>query len=190
MRHGVPVTRTRSRSYAPRENKDIARALEELRRYAYVWDSFRILERAIPSERFDNEHDIDLWRVALTSIIGETQAFYAKEFKRQTILACIGSCSRWIRPHQSRYKAAGGFANPHGYGNAGGGYSFSSMPEFDWCATWKQSPDRRSWSLSKGRPGRRPLVLRIAIPARSARHQQCAVHTIWQPGTPTSPDDK
>lgn len=31
------MTRTRSRSYAPRDEREIAHALEELRRYAYVW---------------------------------------------------------------------------------------------------------------------------------------------------------
>jgi len=186
------MTRTGSRSYAPRSEAEVARALRELEQLAYVWDSFRFLETAFASERLrlDNEDDLALWRVAITTIIGECQAFYADDFGRQTVLAWIGSCSHWIRPHQRRYKVAGGFASPHGYSNAGGGYAFSSLPEFDWSVTWKQNEDCRSWSLSKGRPGRRPLVLRIAIPARTARHEQCAVHTIWDPGTPAVPKQK
>jgi hypothetical protein len=55
------------------------------------------------------------------------------------------------------------------------------LPELEWSESLKWTGE--AWE--PGRTGRRCLVLRIAIPARTARHLQAAIHTIWTPRSPT-----
>src|SRR4051794_8964221 len=73
----------------------------------------------------DEDDDPDLWRAALRYVLAELKP-------GPDILVEVGRCSHWLRPHQSRWKADGGFAWPTGYGSGGGGYSVSALPEFDW----------------------------------------------------------
>jgi hypothetical protein len=89
------------------------------------------------SDRLDEDDDPELWQVALDHILGEFQ-------KEDDALVEVGRCSHWLRPHQSRWSAGGGFAWPTGYGCGSGGYSRSALPQFDWSlvlrwtgSTWK-----------------------------------------------------
>jgi hypothetical protein len=141
-------------------------------------------------ERYAKDDDIGLWRVAITEIVGENLSYYHDHKYKDTILIRVGQCSHWIRPHQMRCIAAGGFAAPFGYGNVGQGYAFRSVPKLDWCFTWTWSKEKDDWVGLTERPGRRPLMLRIAIPSRTLRHQQAAVHAMWDPGTPGHPKEK
>ena len=77
------------------------------------------------SEFLDEDDDAELWRVALNHILVEVD-------KKPGILIHVGRCSHWLRPHQSRWTADGGFAWPTGYGSGSGGYSFSALPQFNW----------------------------------------------------------
>lgn len=101
------------------------------------------------------------------------------------VVTRLGRCSRWLRPHQTRWTADGGFAWPTGYD--GPRYSRSGLPEFDWFAQWEWCPGVGGWTAAAGDPEPGQLVFRVAVPARSRRHRQAAVHTIWQPGTPPRP---
>jgi hypothetical protein len=123
------------------------------------------------SELLDEDDDAELWRVVLSQILAEIE-------KKPDVLVEVGRCSHWLRPHQSRWTANGGFASPVGYGSGSGVYSFSALPQFDlsivleWTGT--------AWELVKKRTVRHSV--RVTIPSRTKRHRQAAVHTLWHTG--------
>lgn len=123
------------------------------------------------SDRFDEDDDPELWQVALDHILGEFE-------KEHEVLVEVGRCSHWLRPHQSRWTANGGFAWPTGYGSGNGGYSHSAIPQFDWSVVLR-------WTGSTWEPIKRNSIrhsIRVTIPSRTKRHLQAAVHTVWQTG--------
>lgn len=140
------------------------------------------------SPRLDSEDDPRLWQDALDVIFGDLSP-QAQDYEgKDAIVVEIGRCSHWIRPHWRSTKD--GTRLPSGYDPTTTGYSFSSLPQFDWSLRWKCEPKSHDWSVTKGQPSRRPLSYRIAIPAHSARHDQATVSAIWQPGSPRDPDTK
>ena len=123
------------------------------------------------SELLDLNDDAEFWQVALNHILSEVE-------KDTQVFVEVGRCSHWLRPHQSRWTADGGFAWPTGYGSGNGGYSNSALPEFDWSVVlgWTGT----SWDRVKRQSIRHSL--RVTIPSRTKRHQQAAVHTLWHTG--------
>jgi hypothetical protein len=91
------------------------------------------------------------------------------------ILVEVGRCSHWLRPHQARWLADGGFAWPTGYGSGGGGYSRWALPQFDWSVVL--GGNGTAWEVVRRRSVR--TALRLAIPSRTRRHRQAAVHALW-----------
>lgn len=85
---------------------------------------------------------------------------------------------------------AGGFAGPYGYGNDGGGFALNALPRLEWSLLWVWDVNQNRWVMSAKRPGRRPLTFRVAIPTRTTRHRQAAVHAQWAPGSPLAPRRK
>jgi hypothetical protein len=140
--------------------------------------------------RLGETDDPEFWRVAVGLIVIASEELELSDSPKQTTLLEVGACSHWIRPNQMRTRVAGGFAAPHGYGNRGGGYAFTALPEFDWSCTWQWQPDQRHWSSTLESRSRRPLTLRIALPTRTVQHKQAAVHTRWAPGSPSHPRTK
>src|SRR5581483_12086640 len=69
----------------------------------------------------------------------------------------------------------GGFAAPLGYGLAQHSWRSRSWPQFDWSVVVKWEAGR--WLPAAGRSVK--PMLRIAIPSRTKRHRQAAVHSIW-----------
>lgn len=138
-------------------------------------------------ELLDEDDDPSFWQAAIDRLLIDTNAAIARYFGNQAILLEIGRCSHWILPH---WKNRAGTAWPFGYGNVGQGYSYSSLPEFDWSLRWMWNAEQEAWTRIARRSTRRPLVQRIAIPARTARHPQATVHTIWMPGSPQDPKHK
>jgi len=127
-----------------------------------------------------SDDDPDLWDVATTTLLAE--AGVAAADSRDAVYAQVGCCHHWISPHHPiRWTADGGFAWPFGYDNTTTGWSYRALPEF----TWSESLRWAGGGWEPGRTGRRCLVFRVAIPARTARHLQAAVHTIWTPRSPT-----
>jgi hypothetical protein len=122
----------------------------------------------------------DLWDVAVTTILADAAAL-ARE-AGVNVFAEVGCCSHWIRPHQYRWIEGGGFASPFGYDKTTTGYSFRALPALDWSIFFRWTGSEWEW----GSTGRRKLLLRIAVPARTARHLQAAIHTIWTPRSPVS----
>lgn len=138
-----------------------------------------MLDSSIAAQ-LNSDDDPDLWEVATHAILAEA-AFVSRE-ATEDVFAQIGCCRHWIRPHQIRWTADGGFAWPFGYDQTTTGYSFSALPALDWSVFFQWTGN--GWEL--GRTGGRCLLLRIAIPARTKKHLQAAVHTIWTPRSPLS----
>jgi hypothetical protein len=118
-------------------------------------------------ERLTEDDDPVLWRVAAETILSDIAA-------EAGMLVEVGRCSRWLRPHQSRWTADGGFALPMGYG---GGSGFA-LPELDWSVTLRWTGE--TWETVPPCSLRR--AVRVSIPARTRRHRQAAVHTLWMTG--------
>jgi hypothetical protein len=133
-----------------------------------------MLDPAIAAQLTD-EDDPALWDVATNTILAD--AALTGGNAKDDVFVQIGSCRHWIRPHQSRWIADGGSAAPFGYDKTTTGYSFRALPDLEWSAFFKWTCG--GWEL--GRTGARCLLRRIAIPARTSRHLQAAVHTIWTP---------
>src|SRR5690348_6387678 len=112
-------------------------------------------------DRLDDEDDPALWAVALDHILAELE-------KKPETTVEIGRCSHWLRPHQTRWTADGGFAWPSGYG--GHGYSRLGLPLFDWSVVVQWSGEQ--WVSPLKQP--RAIGLRITIPSRTTRHSQAA----------------
>ena len=133
------------------------------------------------------EDDAAFWRCAIDRILADTHAMAEAYAGRDSILVEVGRCSHWIRPHTRR---PSGMAWPYGYGNVGQGFSLKSLPQFDWSLRWTRQLESGKWVATQRQASRRPLVQRITIPARTARHPRGTVHTIWLPGSPESPAHK
>src|SRR5205809_5117673 len=116
-------------------------------------------------QHLTSEDDPDLWDVALTRLLADAANLCGDS--RQEICAQIGCCHHWISPHHPiRWAADGGFAWPFGYDKTTTGWSYRALPELNWSVFLKWTGE--TWE--PGRPSKRDLVFRIAIPARTARH--------------------
>lgn len=131
---------------------------------------------AIPFEvveaKLGAEDDPLLWKSVLSVLTGEFLQQYNEEANKKDWAVVVGACSRWLSPNQTRWTAAGGFAFPEGYREF--------LPEFDWSVTFLFRAQQ--WTPLTKLPGKRLQVFRVAIPARTARHKQAAIHTRWFPG--------
>jgi hypothetical protein len=136
---------------------------------------------AIIAEHLSSDDDPLLWEVATRTLLSEAADAAAEA--RTEVYAEVGCCHHWISPHRPiRWTADGGFAWPFGYNKTVTGSAYRASPEFTWS-------ERFAWTgedWEPGRTGRRCLIFRIAVPARTARHLQAAIHTIWTPRSPTS----
>lgn len=112
--------------------------------------------------------DRALWEASLSLLFEEFLRGAQEQRKTQPVFQ-IGLCSRWVRPHQTRWTAGGGFAYPEGYQN--------SLPELDWYILFNHEDGR--WIPLAKPPGKRSVIFRVAIPARTAKHAQAAIHTKW-----------
>jgi hypothetical protein len=121
-----------------------------------------------------------LWEIVVNTVLADTVEAIAATPKE--IFVRVGCCGHWISPHHPlRWLAGGGFAWPFGYDKTVTGWSYRAVPELEWseCFVWTGE----NWK--PGQAGSRALVRRVAIPARTARHLQAAVHTIWTPRSPS-----
>jgi hypothetical protein len=127
-------------------------------------------------DRLTAQDDPGVWKEIL-AVLGEEflQRYRAERGEKESWFLRIGACSHWVRPHQSRWIAAGGFALPIGY-KGSCGWS-NGLPEFDWSVVL--SFDGERWTRVDRFSGKKQIVLRVAVPARTARHKQAAVHTMW-----------
>ncbi len=133
------------------------------------------------AEHLTGDDDPDLWDVATRTLLAEAEELAADA--KQDVHAQVGCCRHWISPHHPiRWAAGGGFAWPFGYDKTTTGWWYRALPEFTWSELLKWTG--QGWE--PGRTRKRCLVFRISIPARTARHLQAAIHTIWTPHSPTT----
>ena len=149
-----------------------------------IWKQFAGLE-----PRLDECDDVELWRTVVGQTLGDAGFLLCSRGRlKSNVLAEIGRCSHWLRPHQYRWNDGGGFAAPFGYG--GSGYSLRGWPEFDWSFRWTWHSETEQWIRANGVRSKRALVFRVAIPSRTMKHRRAAIHTIWTPGSPINPKQK
>jgi hypothetical protein len=133
------------------------------------------------AERLTADDDPNLWDLATTTLLGRVEALPADA--KLDVYAEVGCCHHWISPHHPiRWMADGGFAWPFGYNKTTTRPSYCALPAFTWSVFLKWTGEK--WE--PGRTGKRCLVFRISIPARTARHRQAAIHTVWTPRSPTT----
>jgi hypothetical protein len=133
-----------------------------------------LLFETIQSKLAAND-DPALWKAALSVLVDELAQRQTEESGRDVWVMVVGACSHWVRPHNSRWNAAGGFVYPDGYKD--------SVPELDWSAVFVLR--KQKWTSATKLPGEKTRVFRVAIPARTARHKQAAIHTRWSPNGET-----
>jgi hypothetical protein len=121
------------------------------------------------------EDDRNYWEAALAVVSEEFIRRHDEQSKGGDWVLVVGACSHWVRPHRSRWAAAGGFAYPNGYQNF--------LPEFDWSQILVFR--HRQWIPVEKLPKKKLNLFRVAIPTRTARHKQAVVHTRWYPGSET-----
>ena len=134
---------------------------------------------ALVAERLDTDDDPELWVEILRATAEDASVLRTRSGSR--LYAIVGRCSHWARPHQSRWTAAGGFSLPLGYGD-GEGY-VGGLPNLDWSVTLEFDPNHLGWVCPLQSPTKRFRSVRLAIPSRTARHLQAAVHAVWSPAT-------
>jgi hypothetical protein len=142
-----------------------------------------VISAALPptvQERLATDDDPKLWIEVLRAVAEDALVLQANA-ARSKLYAVIGSCSHWVRPHQSRWRAAGGFALPVGYGDGEG--FFRGLPNLDWSVTLQFDHGEPGWVVPEQPPTKRFRSVRLAIPTRTSRHRQAAVHAVWSRGT-------
>ena len=146
-------------------------------------ESWRLIHDDLTA-KLTADDDPVLWEFALTTILGRTRADALPYTGKEAVCVQIGCCSHWIRP---KWRTESGIRFTSGYDPTVTAWSGRSLPAFDWSLKWRVEPASGSLEPMHGQPTRRPLCHRICIPARTARHPQATVHTIWTPGSPTTP---
>ena len=131
-------------------------------------------------ERLSGEDDPALWEQVL-KVLAEDASIVEPVTDTSQLYAEVGVCSHWLRPHQTRWTAAGGFAWPVGYGSTR--FSRTGLPLFDWSVRLQFNPAPIAWVIPEKLPTKRFISVRVAIPSRTTRHRQAAVHTLWPPRT-------
>ena len=141
-----------------------------------------VLLPAAIAEHLSEEDDAALWEQVLKTLAEDAAALEITG--HSPLYAEAGRCSHWLRPHQTRWTAAGGFAYPIGYGD-GEGFApgVAGLPGFDWSVRLQFVPASSAWDSLPTSPPKRSGSVRVSVPSRTTRHRQAAVHTLWSPGT-------
>lgn len=116
------------------------------------------------------DDDPYLWRAALSVVTDDFLQRYNRGSKNKNWGIVVGACSHWVRPHQTRWTKAGGFAYPAGYK--------SFKPELDWSVILLFHDQK--WIPVVTLPGKRLALLDVVIPSRTARHKQAVIYSRWR----------
>jgi hypothetical protein len=98
--------------------------------------------------RIGREDDPEFWSTVFGTLLRDFELQHFNQAKKKEIFLQIGSCSHWLRPHQTQLTADGGFAFPSGY-LGGSGFSVNGLPEFDWYLILHRNQDTGQWVLSE-----------------------------------------
>lgn len=131
------------------------------------------------------DDDSAFWNQAIHVLASDIETELSERTPNCDIYLNVGACSHWLRPHQTRWTASGGYAWPVGYGR--GIDSRSGLPQFDWSVKFLWNVNSENWEPINRFKRKKKLIFRAALPTRTTRHYQAAVHTIWEPGSPIDP---
>ena len=152
---------------------------------SHPWDTFA----AEICQKLTNDDDERLWQSAVNELFRDARFLCEHSRTNSLIFTRIGSCSHWLSPHNNgSWLQDARYAWPSGYG--GSGWSIRGLPELDWSLSWQWEERDKTWVAVEEIHGKRPLIFRVAVPSRSARHQRAVVHALWTPGSPTVPKKK
>lgn len=135
-----------------------------------------------------DEDDVTFWLAVISTLFRDVEIDLAELHCKSEVYIQIGACSHWLRPHQTRWTESGGFAWPSGYGGAG--YSRTGLPEFEWSVSLHRDVKHQTWRPVEKFSGKRHFIFRMALPTRTKRHPQAAIHTIWLPSRPFDGEPK
>jgi hypothetical protein len=142
-----------------------------------LWPSFA--GQIIP--RLAADDDPALWQAVIDAVIGDAEVACEELRAKARVIAQIGRCSHWLAPNKARWITSDGeFTWPSGYQPKAG--FFGGLPEFDWGLFWERDTKEGSWRRTPNVRAKRPLLLRVAIPARTALHLRASVQAMWAPG--------
>jgi hypothetical protein len=133
-----------------------------------IIDHVRSLMEGV-KEKLAAGDDPKFWETAFAVLVDDFLQKFRREATNRIWIFQVGACSHWVRPHQSLWNAAGGFAYPEGYAN--------SLPEFDWSVIFGY--ENPLWIPLRKLPRKKCVIFRVAVPARTAKHKQGAVHAKW-----------
>src|SRR6266571_2773720 len=108
-------------------------------------------------ERLSAEDDPALWKQVL-KVLAEDASILEHVTDGSQLYAEVGVCSHWLRPHQTRWTAAGGFAWPSGYGSFG--FSRTGLPLFDWSVRLRFNLAPIGWVIPEKVPTKRFISVR------------------------------
>jgi hypothetical protein len=81
----------------------------------------KLISMSHVEDRLTAQDDPGVWKEILAALGEEfLQRYRAEQGEKELWFMRIGACSHWVRPHQSRWLAAGEFALPIGYKGAAG----------------------------------------------------------------------
>ena len=108
-----------------------------------------------------------------------------KRNRHVTCLLLVGACSKWLRPHQTRFRVKGEeFAWPSGY--SGVGFSRTGLPELDWCGCFQRADSGFARIDAPHKIGKRQFLVRVAIPTKTIERRRASIHVLWKPGIPAA----
>jgi len=134
-----------------------------------------IIPLDVVAARLGADDDRAFWKAAPSVLAEEYVGRHALSRTNRECAFVLGAGSHWVRSHQTRWTASGGFAYREGYREG--------FPELDWSLILAFC--NRQWVPLSKLPGKNLKVLRVALPSRTARHNQGAVHARWSPGDRT-----
>ena len=138
------------------------------------------------AEHFEAEDCMELWEKSISEIFHDLSFLCTPASKTCYINVRVGRCSHWLRPHQTRWTADGGFAWPSGY--MGSSYSRTGSPGFDWSTSLTWNPVEKAWAPYWPRRYSHVIYIRVTVPSRTKRHPQAAI-PVTLSGSPLLPDN-
>src|SRR6266404_2420635 len=124
-----------------------------------------------------SEDDPDFWMAALDILARDFESLYSSGSKKNEVFLQLGACSHWLRPHQTRLTAAGGFANPSGY--LGGAFSRKGLPELDWSVIFQRDWKENRWVQTDKFFSKRKIICRVARSEERRVGKEC--RSRWAP---------
>ena len=135
------------------------------------------------SAHFGADDDLALWLAVLLFVNGDISRRLSESESTRDLLLLVGSCSKWLRPHQTRFRIQDEhYAWPSGY--SGVGFSRTGLPEFDWCCCFRRDDSDYMRIDVPHKVAKRQHLVRVVIPTQTRKRTRASINVFWTPGTP------